>query len=417
MEARTNHADAAFAWAEFASDLRFKDIPEAVSTVARRDILDLIGCIVAGGRSAPARSVASLMKAFGGKEESTVFGQDCRLPAPNAAMANGALAHALDFDDVYDGPAVHCGLAVVPAALAAAERVGNVSGEELLTAVTLGLEMVTRMADAALGGARGNWTSQTWGYMGAALAAGRILGLNKDGLVNALGLALGQASGTRQFIIDRGSHRAVYAGFAAQGGVMAALLAENGLTGARDSLEGQYGFYSVYQNKHYDSKILTRALGQEYVTSKLGFKYYPSCRNAHSYVDAVLKIMGEHNVSPRDIRGVRAHVGRFTADLCEPRDVRVNPLSPNQAQYSIPYVVALAIVRGRCSLRDFLTDEFRSPDVLGMAQLVAHIEDPTLSAQGVEPAIVEIETSAGRYVERVDHPKGSPGEFDDRRRV
>ena len=406
MVVETKKQDAALTWAEIMPSIKFEDIPTEVAAITKRDILDILGTTTAGSKVQAARDVVELMKEWGGKEESTVVAHGCRLPSPNAAMANGAMAHALDYDDIYDAPGVHIGIGVVPAAFAAAERRGNVSGKEFITAVTMGLELICRIGDALKTG-KENWSDQVYGYMGAAAAAGRVLGLDQEKMVSALGLAYGQASGARQFIVDRGLQRAIYAGFTAKGGLLAALMAERGLTGARDSLEGQYGFFKVYYDE-YDPDVLTADLGKRFILSNLSFKAYPACRNTHAYVDAVLKIVSEHAVQPQDVEQVVVHVAGFAKHLCEPQDICQNPQFPIQAQYSIPYIVALAIAKKRVTLADFLGDDFRDPEVLELARKVVHLDDPSLVTRGIEPAIVEIKTRKGHYVERVDFPKGNP---------
>jgi 2-methylcitrate dehydratase PrpD len=408
MTGPSHHVDAARVWAEHASTLRFDAIPGDVVAIIKRDVLDMLGTISAGGIVAAAQHVVDHASELGGPAQSTVFGQGRRLPAPHAAMANGALAHALDFDDVYDAPSVHVGVAVVPVAFAVAERVGGVSGEELIAAITLGAEMICRMSEAPLDGARGHWTSQTWGYIGAALTAARLLQLTPDATVDALGLAYGQAAGARQFIADRSAHRSIYGGFAAHGAVTAALLAARGVTGAQSSLDGEYGFFSVYHSGRYDRTPLVTGLGSDYRVRELSFKLYPSCRNTHPYVDATLKAVEMHGIEPAEIDQIVVHVAGFAKHLCEPRDVCIDPQLPGQAQYSIPYVVALAAVSRQVTLDDFFTCRFRDPDVLDMARRVISVDDPSLGSAGLEAGIVEIHCRSGVYVERVDYATGNP---------
>ena len=269
--------DAAILFARNVLNTRFKDIPPEVVKVTKRDILDTLGCALAGSSSPGTKELLEVLKEFAGRQESTVWLFGERLPSVHAALANGSMAHARDFDDTYDLGLVHVGASTVPAAFAIAERKGKVSGKDIITACALGQDMILRMAASVT-----QWNdfhaTGTLGIFGSAAAAGKLLNLNENEMISALGIAYAQSSGNAQAMHDGVLSKRLQPANAARGGVFAALLAQNGFTGATQSLEGTSGFFKVYYNNNYDRKVLLADLGKTFEGIKLGFKPYPCAR-------------------------------------------------------------------------------------------------------------------------------------------
>ena len=283
-------ADPAHALAEHIHGTGFANLPSHTVTATRRDILDTLGATLSGSNAPGVAQVAGLARRWGGPEESSVLVLGGKLPAPQAAMVNATMGHALDFDDTYDrGGQMHPGTSTLAASLAAAESVGGVSGRDFVLAVTLGLDVSCRLALAATTD-RGWQRTATFGIFGATAAAGKLLGLNADQLTHALGIAYSQAAGNRQCIVDGALTKRFQAGQAASGAVMAAMLAQDGFTGARDVFGGRYGFFPMYQPEGYDLAAIIDGLGAEYRGDELSFKPYPCGRGTHAIIDAALEL-------------------------------------------------------------------------------------------------------------------------------
>src|ERR1700761_4728732 len=223
--------DPSAALAAHVAGSRFQDLPSTTVTATKRDLRDTLGCAL-GGRGPPAiASLVNLSRRWGGAGEAGLLLLNERLPAPQAAFIHGAMAHALDFDDTYDrGGSIHPGASVLGAALATAELRGTVSGQDFLLAAALGLDVSNRIALAATVD-RGWHRTSAIGVFGAATVAGKLLGLSAEQMQQAFGIALSQASGSRQCIIDGALTKRLQAGHAASAGVLSALLAADGFTG------------------------------------------------------------------------------------------------------------------------------------------------------------------------------------------
>lgn len=269
--------DAAKLFAHNIVNTRSEDIPSEAVDNTKRDILDTVGCALAGSSAPGTMEMLGLMNEWGGTQEATVLVYGDKMPSLNAALVNGCMAHARDFDDTYDLGLVHAGVSTVPAAFAIAERRGKVSGKELVTACALGQDMLLRMVASVT-----EWNdfhaTAIHGVFGATAAAGRLLGLDEEMMVSAFGIAYAQASGNVQAIHDGVLTKRLQAGHAARSGVLSALLAQRGFTGARESLEGQAGFFKVFYGGNYNREELFADLGKRFEGSRLGFKPYPSAR-------------------------------------------------------------------------------------------------------------------------------------------
>ncbi len=219
----------------------------APSLRARRDILDTFGCMLGGSGSPGIEELFAVTSRWGGLEESRVLLRGARLPAPQAALLNASMGHALDFDDTLDtGGSIHPGVSVLAAALAMCDSLDGVSGQDLLLAVALGLDVSCRIALASTLD-RGWHRTAAIGVFGAAAAAGKLLRLTPEQMLAAFGIAYSQAAGNRQCILDGALTKRMQAGQAASAGVFSAVLAQTGFTGARKIFGGRFGFFELYQ--------------------------------------------------------------------------------------------------------------------------------------------------------------------------
>jgi len=403
--------DVAFTLAENVVRVGYDDLTPVAVDMTKKDILDVLGVAMAGSAALGVAEVAGLFKDWGGKKESTVIGFDCMLPAVSAALVNGMMSHALDYDDGHDKSMVHAAASVVSAAFAVAQRKGGVNGKEFITAVALGVDLMSRMAMGAKTNLRvSGWVySSIFGYFGAAAAAGKILGLDKEKMVNALGITYSQTAGSFQSIADAVLTKRAQLGFAARAGVFSALLAERGITGPTNCIEGEYGIYNNYIKGEYDPNAVIAGLGKRFEIEGMGFKAYPSCGYTHGPIFSTLTLMKENGIKPDDVLEISIATGRNAADLFEPSERKRRPPVVPDAQFSIPYTVGVAVIKGNVGIGDFTPEAIKDERVLAVAQKVNPIILPELTKREVDPSIVEIKTKDGRqFSMRMDNRKGTP---------
>jgi 2-methylcitrate dehydratase PrpD len=415
--------DATFLFAKNLATIRYEDLPKGVVEATKKQVLDLLG-VALGGFSQPGpKELREIICDWGGKEESSIIGCKQKVPAPNAGHVNATMTHALDYDDVHETAIIHPGVAITPTCMAIAEKEGNLSGKEFITAIALGVDMMCRLALATTPGTRPvntGWHLTTlFGFLGAAGVAGRMLSLDEEGIVNAIGIAYHQCSGNGQCVIDGALTKRMGPGFSVKGGITAALLAEKGVTGAKNCLEGEWGLYKLYHRGNYDAKVLTKDLGKYFEGINVAIKPYPCCRGVHPAIDAALALIEEHHFKAEDVQKIVLSVseGHYQL-LCEPEDAKLKPRTPVDAQFSIPWGVATAIVRRRVNLEHFTQGAIKNQDILGVTNKMSVKIDPSLNrTDKIEPTRVKLTTKQGKvYSKEVAEPLGSlerPMSFDD----
>jgi len=400
--------DLAYDLAGNAAKIKYDDLPKDVVEITKKFILDTLATTIAGSSASGCNSVVSHIKDWGGKEESTILVYGGKVPSSSAAFVNSMMAHAWDFDDTHDKAIVHANVAVLPAALAMAERRGNVTGKDLIGAVAVGVDLICRLGLGAVG--QLNWhLSSTAAYFAATIASGKILDLDEDELLHAIGIAYSQCAGSYQCLVDGGLTKRMQPAFAARASILSSILAQKGITGARNIFEGQYGFFSLYHRGKYDRKKVTKKLGTEFEGKNLSVKLYPCCRYAHAGIDATLSIVRENNITPDNVAEVTAHVTQPAYDLVgRPFKIRESPQV--DAQFSIPYIISVAIARKNVFIDDFFEEKIRGDtQVLQLAKKVRVVVDQEPIAKGLTPCAVDIKTKDGKvYSERVEIIRGDP---------
>ncbi|HSW38272.1 MAG TPA: MmgE/PrpD family protein [Acidobacteriota bacterium] len=414
--------DAAYLFARNFVTVTYGDLPGEVVEATKKEILDLLGVALGGIAQPGATHVYKLVEEWGGRRESSVIGRNLKVPAPNAAQVNATMAHALDFDDVHEAAVIHPGIAVIPAVMAVGEAVGKLNGREFITATALGVDMMCRLALATTPGRSpidlGWHLTSLFGFMGAAATAARIMGLSEEKIVDAMGIAYHQCGGNGQCVKDGALTKRLGPGFAVRGGVTAALLAGAGVTGARNVFEGEWGFYRQYMDGDYSRDTLAAELGIRFEGVNVAIKPYPCCRGIHPAIDAALAIAVDENIRGADIKEIVLSVtDAHLALLCSPLEAKCSPRSPVDAQFSIPWGVASAIVGRRVGLDDFTESAIRNREVLDVTRKMKVEVDNALQKQGPEPTRVKVTTNDGKtFVNLVENPLGSldrPMSFDD----
>ncbi|MDD9207557.1 MmgE/PrpD family protein [Georgenia sp. 10Sc9-8] len=405
----------------FTASCRDDGIPDEVARSVRQRVADILGVAVAAQRLDTSEAAVRYVLSQGGAEQSRVLGQRRKVPAAQAAFANGVLAHSLDYDDTHLPSVLHPSASVVPAALAIGEAQGS-SGAEIAAAVAAGLEICVRLGMAGYDHASrnsvffqlGQHATSICGTIGAAAAAASLLGLDADGIAHAMGVSVSFAGGVLEGNRTGGTVKRAHCGWAAHGGVTAAELAAAGFTGPPTVLEGKFGFFQAFINGRFDPAPLEEGLGVQWEVPGIFFKPYPANHFTHAGIDAAIR-MREAGLRPQDVEsvvlGTAAHAART---IGEPIEVKRRPKSGYQGQFSGPYTVAAALFGGSglgLGLADFTDDLVNDP---GRQELMAKIDvvgdpfcDDIFPYQF--PAILRVHTVDGRDLEeRVLTTRGGP---------
>ncbi|PYM32609.1 MAG: 2-methylcitrate dehydratase [Candidatus Rokuibacteriota bacterium] len=343
--------------------------------------------------------------------ESAVIGSKVRVAAANAVLANATLAHGLDFDDTREDAIVHTGCVAVTTGLAVGEALGA-GGAAALTAMVAGVEVMCRVGLAVPGKfhARHYHPTALAGTFGAAAASGKLHGLTEDELVHAFGICGSQAGGIIEYLADGAWTKRLHPGWAAHAGVVATLLAQSGFTGPETVFEGEHGFYRAFAGEHDARRLdeLLAGLGQTWEVERLTFKPYPCGSIAHPYMDCALRLREETRLAPDQIAEVRCRTAPGPVPrLWEPLAQKRAPQNGYAAKFSLPYLLAVILVKGRAGLAEFEDEAVRDPTVLAVASRVSYELDPAIDYPRQFVGHVRIRTHDGRELEaRQDHPRG-----------
>ncbi len=399
----------------FSASISLPALPPQVVERARFLVLDLIGNIVRARHDAESTApMLAAVRALGmAAGNSGVFGDCARYTPAGAALLNGALGHSLDFDDTHAAGSLHPGCPVISAAFAAGEMTGA-RGADVLAAIVAGYEVACRLALALPAGdhyARGFHPTATCGVFGAAAAAGRVFGLDADGIASALGIALSQSAGSLQFLANGAWTKRFQVGWSGMAGLAAATLAREGFKGAADALEGKHGFLNAYAPAPNAARAVQN-LGTEFELMQTAVKPYPSCRYGHAGIDAALMLRAEHAIDPATIE--RVTLGLPEAGMLligAPAAKKADPQNVVDGQFSGPFVIAAALVTGGMGWDSY--ELLQDPRIRALLPRIACERDAEVQAEF--PANMSGKLTimaAGRTYQRlVVVPKGEPGNF------
>lgn len=396
--------------AEFASQLTYNDLSPAVIKHIKLCLLDTVGCGLFGTTLPWGRIVQETVGRMGGVSEATIWGSKMRVPAANAALANGTMIHGFELDDLHRESILHPGSVVVAAALAQGEARADLSGAEFVAAVVVGYEVGIR-AGMALGTShllKGFHPTGTVGAVGAAAAAGKVLGLRPELMAHAI--SIGATQGAGLMAAQYGSMvKRMHAGRASQSGVYGALLAQAGFTGIPDVLEAAYGGFCSTLSDAADLSALTQNLGQVFETVQVGFKRYSCCGSCHTAVEAIRRLRSRGDISADRIE--RIVVETTTATLLHV-GWPYEPTSITAAQMNMPFCVAVAALDGDAFVEQFTEDRIREPRICDLARRVevrSNVAFDDLGPGGRHVVRVKVLCRDGQsYEEGLRTPKGSP---------
>jgi 2-methylcitrate dehydratase PrpD len=396
--------------AAFIVDTDLERIPTEAIELAKESILDCLGVMLAGSKAPVGRMISEFVRETGGRPEATVAGAGLRTSAAEAALANGTMAHALDYDDRHSSIRGHPSATLLPAVLALGERSGA-SGGDLLSAYVVGFEVEARIGRTVNieHYERGWHATATLGTMGAAAGAAKILKLNIEKTRTALGIAASRAAGIRQ---NFGTMtKPLHAGNAAQSGVLAAVLADKGFTADLGVLEGPFGFCNLFCGEgNYELDKITRDLGGafEIVSPGVCIKYYPCCNGSHRALDAILHLVETCNILPHEVESVECGV-----PYLHPRVLAYHaPRNSLEGKFSMEFAMAIALLDRAAGLEQFTDSKVLAAEtqqLMKRVHMYIHPEQRTRQSLESEFALVTVRLHDGReYSHRVDKPKGYP---------
>ena len=411
---------------EHAHRIAFDDLPAPTVERTKLLMLDTLGAATAAPAADGCAALHDLVVGWGGAPEAGLIGYSERVPAQNAALVNATLARALEIDDVHEVGLTHSTATMVPVALAVADRRGDVTGRDLLTAVAVGIDLGVRLSMAPvtdLGGSayQPRSMSRTYqtGTLAGSLVAARLAGLDLEAANDAFGNAYSQCAGNLQGLAEGTLTVRVQQGVSAQSAVLAMELAQAGITGTRESLEGKYGWFQAFWGGRYDLDPLLDGLGARFEVDSVSVKPYACCKYAHTAIAAAIEIAEDPVFDLAQVERVTVHV--FSRDcwdlICEPLTLKASPAALQGesgwalAQFSLPYVLACALVRRQVTTDELSVDARADPEVLDVLAKIEVVMDDTTRglAELPEPGQVEVELRSGVRLERrvrraVGHP-------------
>jgi len=370
--------------AEFAANLRFDAIPPHIRERAKHLMLDAAGIALASTRFDFARRSLSALTALAGLDsaagDSVVIGFPQRLPLRDAVQMNGILVHGLDFDDTHVPGVIHATASAFSCALGVTAKLKN-SGQQLITAYVLGIEIAARLGAVAKGGFHqvGFHPTSLIGAFSCALQSGRLFDLTPQQLSMAQGIALSVAAGSMEFLADGAWTKRMHPGWAGVGGITAASLAQQGFIGPAAAYEGRFGLYASHLGallKDCDFTLATAGLGERWELEQVAVKPFPACHFTHACADAALNLR-ERGIRVEDIVKVRALIPQeVITTVCEPVASKKRPANSYDAQFSIPYAVAVSFLRGKFGLAELEDEAREDAAILALAAKVDYEIDP-----------------------------------------
>jgi 2-methylcitrate dehydratase PrpD len=350
-------------------------VPADVRAMVRRLVIDMTGLCAAARRT---DYVQGCLGAAEGRGSSTIIGHRGRFTAIDAALINGTAAHGEDFDDTFEGGPVHAGAPVVPAVMAVAER-DSVSGEAVIRAIAVGVEVMCRsslVAPQAIHKA-GFHPTAVLGAMATTAALATLLKLPAEMTARALGIAGSMASGIIEYLADGSSTKRLHAGLAAQSGIRAVALAQGGISGPPTVFEGAHGFFKAFApSRTPDFTQLTEGLGARWVGASLAFKPFACGTMTQPYVDCAIAL-AKTGVAACDIVGIVCEVGEGTVHrLWEPLALKQSPPNGYAAKFSTPDCIAVGFLTGDAGLQAFEDAAIPDPVRRALAASISYVIDP-----------------------------------------
>jgi len=391
--------------AEWATSVRFEDLPADVVEATKLRVMDVIGLSLAGAETPFGKSTRAAVVALSPPGPCRILGFGDRVGVTAAALANGALSQALEYDDTHNESIVHMSSPAVAAALALAGT-RQVPGRDLITAIAVGNEISCRVGSVSSGELhkRGFHPTGLFATIGGAYLSGKILGLRADQIARAAGIAGSFSSGLLECWVDGTQTKFLHPGWSAHGGITAALLAQAGVTGPEAVFEGRWGLFAAHvqdPTAHRDFTRINSELGTHWESRNASFKPFPAAHVIHPYISAALRL--RRKVKPEDIAAVECPVTEFIVGIvCEPTAEKFAPRSDSHGRVSLQYSVAEALYCGELGKRAYRAENLENPEILDLARKVRYYVDPDYPGPGRFKGAVKVTLADGRVIEEIE---------------
>lgn len=381
--------DAISELAEFISRTSFDDIPAHVVEHDKLIIMDTLGVGLAGSSAPGIAGLREWAAEMGGPARASVMVTGEKVHPMYAAMVNAAMFQALDFDDTNDAAFLHTHCTCLSTALAVAESLGGCSGRKLLEAVILGAEIMGRIGRSCTGVARFTHTG-TMAYFGAVTVAGKLLGFSVEELIQAFGIMYAQVSTTLQSNIDGALVKRLHPAFGVRGALTACMLVKKGFTGARNVLEGRYGYMNLYENGLYERERMLGGLGSEWDLMNIGFKPFPCARDSAGALECGIALRSRAHASPEHIRSVHIEMPEITWSVAGKPYAEISGNIVVESILSSAWCGALGLCRGTARLEDFTVEGTRDPEVAAVAEKITLSVDPKAPPMDMTPVTMTV---------------------------
>lgn len=369
--------------ADFAAKLRYEDLPDDVIAMAKRCILDSFGCGVFGAQTPWTQAVTRVVRSLGQAQRASAWGQKGKADVLGASFINGTSAQGYELDDCHDQSMSHYGAGVIPAVMACSEDFGGVSGKDMILAVVAGFELGTRIGNTVSPSAfhTGFHPCGLTSTFGSAAAIGKLIKLDTEKYVSALGLAGSQAAGLMAAQFGAMAKR-FHSGKASQNGIIAAYCAREGLTGVRDVLEAEYGGFCSSYSREYDLSWATRGLGTDWEILKNGFKRYSSLASSQATAECLRILREQHDLRGEDVAKVDVGTTNMVFVHCGWPYKPMDPPETIAAQMNLPFVGAVMLLEGNAFIDQFQDHKLADPKIIDLANRINVTVDPELDALG-----------------------------------
>lgn len=390
---------------------RYENLPPRVIELTKLFVLDTLGTMMAGSAAPGCKSVVDLIKDWGGKPESTIGVFGGAVPAPEAALVNTMMSHALDLDDLHDEAVVHTSCCQIPTALAVGEAMRR-GGKDLIAAVAVGIDLAGRLG-VAIGPAMGFVRSGTCNIFGAAANASILLGLDEEQTKHALGMCLSQTAGNTQVVVDGALVKRMQPGFAARGGILSAFLSRAGMKGPIGVMDGKFGFFELYRRGPTLKHRLTDRLGEFFEIENVSVKLFCGGRYIHGPAEATVDICTREGLKAADIAKMTLFLPKMTYDYVG-RPFVLGDSPQVSAQFSAAYAAAAGVVYHDMFIDQIQESAILNPEVLDLAQKRTEVvvDESVTDPAATLPVSVEIVTTDGRkFFKKIEVLKGMPEKF------
>ncbi len=396
--------------AKWAAGLRFEDLPAPVVADCKYRLLDTLGIAIAAIPLPIGVSIRKAAHALGTGSEATALGESgVKFSAATAALVNGTLAHAMDFDDTHNESVMHPSAPTIAAVLAAGEAAGS-NGREMIVGIAIGNELGCRLGLATPGAFHGVGLHPTsvLGTPAAAAAAGRLFGLTPEQIACAFGVTASQGSGVLEAYADGTWSKTFHPGWAAHAGIVAARLAQNGFTGPATAFDGRYGLFHALlpADTKLDFDATMRELGKDWVTLQTAYKLYPCAHSIHAFIEGAARLKATHKFAGADIASVTLTVpDGFIGQIAAPRAAKLAPRTSTHARASLFYAVAATLTDGVLTNAHYEGDAYKRADILGLAQKIVHVPakiDGAIKFDGTVEILLTDGRKLSTYVEEAD---------------